>query len=84
MISYEDRTEIIKHSHFWNWSPDWNVLFKIYDKFPDSYSVLTPFAYAYLEELIRSTTKEYGIKLYDKNRMISKIFFLRLFLGKFL
>ena len=40
--------------------------------FPDSYSVLTPFAYAYLEELIRSTTSEYGIVALDEVGNIKK------------
>ena len=39
---------------------------EIYSKFPDSYSVLTPFAYTYLEELIRSTTSEYGVPLLNR------------------
>lgn len=34
--------------------------------FPDSYSILTPFAYTYLEELIRSTTSEYGVPLLNR------------------
>ncbi|MBL7473783.1 hypothetical protein [Robertkochia sediminum] len=59
--------EILKHSHFRNWSPDWDVLIKIYEAFPESYSVLSPFAYSYMEELIRSTTSEYGIELKDEN-----------------
>ncbi|WP_113926214.1 hypothetical protein [Cognataquiflexum aquatile] len=55
--------EIIQYSHFWNWSPDWQVAKDIYTSFPNSYSVLTPFAYSYLEELIRTTTSEYGIEI---------------------
>ena len=39
---------------------------QIYTAFPDSYPVLTPFAYTYLEELIRSTTSEYGVPLLDR------------------
>lgn len=59
--------EIILRSHFWNWGPDWEVVITIYKSFPNSYSVLFPFAYSYFEELIRSTTSEYGIEIYDKN-----------------
>lgn len=59
--------EIYNHSHMWNWAPDWEVLRKVYEAFPNSYSVLTPFAYSYLEELIRTTTSEYGIELFDEN-----------------
>ena len=58
--------EILKYCHFWNWSPDWDVVIKVYEAFPQSYSVLTPFAYSYLEELIRSTTSEYGYELRDE------------------
>ena len=50
----------------WNWAPDWHMVKQIYNTFPDSYSILTPFAYTYLEELIRSTTSEYGIPLLDR------------------
>ena len=35
--------------------------------YPESYSILTPFAYSYLEECIRSTTSEYGREIVDKN-----------------
>ncbi len=59
--------EIMQYAHFWNWVPDWQVAKEIYESFPNSYSVLTPFAYSYLEELIRSTTSEYGIELLDEN-----------------
>lgn len=59
--------EIQVKSHFWNWSPDWTLAEEIYSKFPNSYSLLTPFAYSYLEELIRSTTSEYGRELFDEN-----------------
>jgi len=59
--------EIYNHTHMWNWGPDWEVLRKVYIAFPNSYSVLTPFAYSYLEELIRSTTSEYGRELVDQH-----------------
>ncbi len=62
-----DFTEIMNFAHFWNWVPDWDVVQKVYQVFPEAYSVLTPFAYAYLEELIRSTTSEYGIEIYDES-----------------
>tara|TARA_B100001971_G_C18020800_1_gene447274 strand:- start:201 stop:653 length:453 start_codon:yes stop_codon:yes gene_type:complete len=53
-------SEIIKYSHFWKWAPDWGVVQEIYESFPNSYSVLSPFAYSYLEELIRSQTSDYA------------------------
>ena len=59
--------EIIKYSHFWNWAPDWSLVEEIYLAFPNSFSVLSPFAYSYLEEIIRSTTSEYGMVLLDEN-----------------
>jgi hypothetical protein len=60
--------KIMLHAHFWNWVPDWQVAKEIYQKFENSYSVLASFAYTYLEELIRSTTNEYGVEIYDENR----------------
>lgn len=62
----KDFEEIMNYAHYWNWFPDWYIVQRIYEKFPNSYSVLTPFAYSYLEELIRSTTTEYGIKIANK------------------
>jgi hypothetical protein len=59
--------EISNYAHFRNWAPDWEVVRKVYEDHPESYSVLSPFAYSYLEELIRSTTSEYGLELNDKN-----------------
>lgn len=38
---------------------------EVYQSFPNSFSILTPFAYSYLEVLIRSTTSEYGIEILD-------------------
>lgn len=61
----EDFEIIMEYAHFWNWLPDWNVVQEVYQEFPNSYSVLIPFAYAYLEELIRSTTSQYGIEIID-------------------
>lgn len=62
-----DLNEIMNYAHYWNWLPDWNIFNEIYKAFPDSYSILTPFAYAYLEEIIRSTTSEYGIEIFNEN-----------------
>lgn len=69
--------EIMDYAHFWNWLPDWGVAQKVYQTVPNSFSVLTPFAYSYLEELIRSTTSEYGIEILDdsgqpKRRKVGK------------
>lgn len=61
-----DFQEILDYAHYWNWAPDWLIVKEIYEKIPDSYSVLTPFAYSYFEELIRSTTSEYGRQFLDK------------------
>ena len=63
----DDFDEIERYAHMWNWLPDWDIAKSIYETFPESYSVLTPFAYTYLEELIRSTTSQYGIIPIDKN-----------------
>lgn len=68
MSFVEDMYEITQYTHFWNWLPDWIIVNNIYQKFPDSYSVLAPFAYTYLEELIRSTTSEYGQVVLDENK----------------
>lgn len=62
-----DFKEIMDYAHFWNWLPDWGVVQRVYQAFPNSYSVLTPFAFAYLEELIRSTTTQYGIEILDES-----------------
>jgi hypothetical protein len=59
--------EIRQNAHWINWAPDWDMVKDIYDEFPNSYSVLTPFVYSYLEELIRSTTSEYGREIRDQN-----------------
>lgn len=64
--------EIYNYTHMRNWGPDWEVFRQVYIAFPDSYSVLTPFAYSYLEELIRSTTSEYGRKLVNEDGTIKK------------
>jgi hypothetical protein len=61
----DDFKEIMDYAHFWNWLPDWGVVQEVYQAVPNSFSVLTPFAYSYLEEMIRSTTSEYGIEIID-------------------
>ncbi len=66
MYTITDFDEIYDYAHMWNWAPDWYMVKQIYTAFPDSYSILTPFAYTYLEELIRSTTSEYGVPLLDR------------------
>lgn len=63
----EDFETIIKYSHFWNWAPDLQLLKKIYLKFDNSFSILTPFLYSYLEELVRTLTSDYGRYLTDEN-----------------
>lgn len=63
----EDFETIIKYSHFWNWAPDLQLLKKIYLKFDNSFSILTPFLYSYLEELVRTLTSDYGRYLADEN-----------------
>ncbi len=66
----KDFEEIIKYAHLWNWSPDWNLVKDIYFNNPDSYSVLTPFAYSYLEEMIRTTTSEYSQPLFHNDELV--------------
>jgi hypothetical protein len=61
----DDFKEIMVYAHFWNWLPDWGVVQEVYQAVPNTFSVLTPFAYSYLEEMIRSTTSEYGIEILD-------------------
>ena len=73
MALQEDFNQIIDYAHFWNWAPDWGEVQRIYEKFPDSFSVLTPFAYSYLEELIRITTSDYGLPLFDRNGQPVKV-----------
>lgn len=63
----DDFNEILAYAHWRNWAPDIVLMKEIYRQFDDSYSILTPFAYCYLEELIRTTTSEYGRELLDKN-----------------
>ena len=63
----KDFEEIENYAHFWDWLPDWNIVEKIYKTYQDSYSVLAPFTYAYLEELIRTLTTDYVLPLHDKD-----------------
>lgn len=65
MSIIDDFDEIMNYAHYWNWVPDWDLVKEIYSTYPNSYSILSPFAYAYLEEIIRSTTSEYGIEIRD-------------------
>lgn len=65
MSIFDDFDEIMDYAHMWNWAPDWQVAKETYTQIPESYSVLTPFAYSYLEEMIRTTTSEYGLPLFD-------------------
>lgn len=73
MSVFEDFDEIWNYAHMWNWAPDWLVVKEIYSKIPESYSVLTPFAYSYLEEMIRTTTSEYGLPPFDRSNKPNKI-----------
>ena len=61
---------IYNHSHFWNWCPDIDLTKNIYERFPNSYSILTPFMYSLLEEIIRSTTSDYGLQLVGKRKRV--------------
>lgn len=63
----KDFERIIDHAYFWNWAPDWEIAKNIYMRFPDSYSILTPFAYSYFEEFISFTTSEYGMPFLNKD-----------------
>lgn len=73
MSVIEDFDKIMEYAHFWNWAPDWHIAKEIYLKFPDSYSVLTPFAYTYLEEMIRTTTSDYGIPPFNQDGQPNKV-----------
>ena len=69
----KDFSEILEYAHMWNWAPDLFIVEKIYDEVPNSFSVLTPFLYVYLEELVRSMTKnQYGDRLDDENSKKAK------------
>ena len=73
MSIFNDLDKIIDNAHMWNWAPDWGLVQDIYKQFPNSYSILTPFAYTYLEEMIRTTTSEYGIPPFDRDGKPNKI-----------
>jgi len=64
--SKNDFNVIMKYAHCGNWLPDWQIAYEVYDNFSSSYSVLTPFAYSYFEEIIRSSTPEYDSGLQDE------------------
>lgn len=68
----KDFSEIANYAHMWHWLPDWTIVEDIYKIFPDAYSVLTPFAYTYLEELIRSLTSDYIKPIQDKDGKSNK------------
>ena len=67
MSVFDDFNTILDYAHFWHWAPDWALVQDIYEKEPLSFSILTPFAYTYLEEIIRTTTSDYGMPLHDRN-----------------
>lgn len=73
MSIFEDFDTIMESAHFWNWAPDWSVAIEVYRKIPDSYSVLTPFAYTYLEEMIRTTTSDYGVPPFGRDGQPNKV-----------
>ena len=73
MSVFDDFDLILDYAHIWNWAPDWDIVKSIYEKFPEAYSVLTPFAYAYMEELIRTTTSDYELPLFDRNKQPVKV-----------
>lgn len=59
---------IISNSHVYNWAPDLQIVREIYEEHDESFAVLTPFMYTYLEELIRSFTPEYGMEITKPQR----------------
>jgi len=63
----DDFREIMQYAHYLNWLPDWDILQDIYKTIPMSFSILTPFAFTYLEEIIRSTTTEYSLPFNQRN-----------------
>lgn len=73
MSVFDDFDLILDYAHMWNWVPDWYLAQSIYKKFPESYSILTPFAYSYLEEMIRTTTSDYELPLFDRDKQPVKV-----------
>ena len=73
MSVFDDFDLILDYAHMWNWAPDWYLAQSIYKKFPESYSILTPFAYSYLEEMIRTTTSDYELPLFDRDKQPVKV-----------
>lgn len=63
----ESFEQILQNTHYFNWHPDLYECRRIYAAFPNSYAILSPFFYSYLEELVRSNTREYGAKPLDLN-----------------
>lgn len=57
----KDLKTIEKYAHANHWLYDWTLLHRLYISEPDTYSLFTPFAFSYLEELIRSTTSKYSL-----------------------
>ena len=73
MSIFDDFDLILDYAHMWNWAPDWDLAKRIYRSIPESYSILTPFAYSYLEELIRTTTSDYELPLFDRDKQPVKV-----------
>ena len=73
MSIFDDFDLILDYAHMWNWVPYWDLAKNIYKQFPESYSILTPFAYSYLEEMIRTTTSDYGLPLFDREEKPVKV-----------
>ena len=73
MSVFDDFDLILDYAHMWNWAPDWYLAQSIYKKFPESYSILTPFAYSYLEEMIRTTTSDYELPLFNRDKQPVKV-----------
>lgn len=73
MSVFDDFDLILDYAHMWNWAPDWYLAQSIYKKFPESYSILTPFAYSYLEEMICTTTSDYELPLFDRDKQPVKV-----------
>lgn len=59
MSSLSNYDVLARYAHIWNWLPDSVAVKDVCHAFQESYSALFPFAYSYMEELIRSMTGEY-------------------------
>ena len=73
MSVFDDFDLILDYAHMWNCAPDWYLAQSIYKKFPESYSILTPFAYSCLEEMIRTTTSDYELPPFDRDKQPVKV-----------